>query len=166
MTFFKPIHSVPSLATNQWLLMSILTILPRLIIASGGGQHKRKIRLCGFSQPANSELRNSQQEELLHGVCEYKCQRYLICEQTVTWHTKKCMTFNSMKYLSASCAREEESACSACDMLILFSGHAGFASFILNVRKWNDYCHSTHVIATYLIWVIQITTPFIKTSQG
>lgn len=165
MTFFKPIHSVPALATNQWLLMSILTILPNLIVASGGGQYKRKIGLCDFSQPANSELHNSQQEELVSGVCDYKRQRYLICVQTVAWHTKGCMTFNSLQYLAAICAREE-STCSACGMLNLFSGHPGFVSFILNVRKWIDYNHSTHVKATYLIWVIQITTPFIKRSQG
>lgn len=83
MTFFKPIHRAPALATNQWLLMSILIILPHLIIASGGGQHKRKIRLCEFSHPAKSELHNSQQEGFLSGVCEYKHQRYLICVQTV-----------------------------------------------------------------------------------
>lgn len=145
--------------------MSVLTILPNLIIASGGGQHKRKIKLCDFSQPANSELRNSQQEELLSGVCECRCQRYLICVQTVAWHTKECMTFNSMKNLSASCAREE-STCSACGMLILFSCHPGLVSFILNVRKWIDYNHSTPVKAKYLIWGIQITTPFIQRSQG
>lgn len=75
-------------------------------------------------------------------VREYQRQRYLIYVQGMAWHTKECMTFNSVKYLSASCAKKE-STCSACDMFILFSGHPGFVSFYsTNIRKWLQPQHS------------------------